>query len=216
MIQNWVEIDVGLFREIFESFLNHQGDTQDKIIELQSPAAIWYNSIDNVAGTRIFIGSGIDPMDYRKWNEPICKIYENFSEMFGDEVKADYKKLNLCMFGRAPYITTMGSCEETIKMFWETSFASRDEFSERNKNLANLDQLVMWYYRKGKKIYYDMRRIPRKDVEHLIRIRVMDLRDWKNEVALALANDGAFRDSFIKDDIKKSDMVVYEATGEEE
>ncbi len=211
MIQNWVEVEVELFREIFDSFLNHSGDTTGKVIEIQSPASIWYKGRDDMQA-RIFLGSGINPLEYRKWNEAICSVYEHLTDLFGEEtsLKDDYGRLNLCMFGHAPFITTVGSCEDTVKMFWETSFASEDEFSERNKKLIKLDQLVMWYYKKGDKIYYDMRRLPRKDVDHLVRIRVMDLDDWKKIVSDAIVNGGEFSKDFTKDDIKKSDMVVYE------
>jgi len=210
MIKDWVEIDVELFKTIFNSYLNHSGDSVDKVIEIQYIPNIWEaaNEKDEV---RMFIGSGLDPFEFESSSSPIRKIYEKFSEMgMGKEIREDLKKLNLCYFqeGR-PLISPIGATPTGSELFWNTCFGDDEAISDSEfyQTLRSLDKMVVWYVRgRNGKIIYDSTRKAIPDSKKLVRIRAIDLDDWKKMIYEGITL-GCFPDRYKKGDIKKEDIV---------
>lgn len=213
MIHQWTEIDIGFFKEIFEFYKNHQGDSENKVIEIQNLSGIHYGEVPTV---RIFFGAKINPLDYREWNSGICSVFDSFSGVIGsDYVRDEYQALNLCFFSDGPMITPFGHGNKNAETFMITAFGNMDELKKTIIHPPS-DRLVMWYWKdKNGTIVYDMTRRPTNlsDEERFIRIRTMDFSDWKKTADSAIKH-AKFPDSFTQNDLKKEDFkaIEYEET----
>ena len=209
MIHPWTEIDIEFFKEIFEHYKNHQGESEDKVIEIQNLSGIHYNEVPTV---RVFIGAKINPLDYRDWNSGICSVFDNFSGIIGDDyTKEEFSTLNMCFFSTGPLITPFGHGNKNSDTFMITAFGNMDEL-KKTVIPAPSDRLVMWYRKEPDgTIVYDMTRQPTDlpDTKRFIRIRMMDFSDWKKIIDGAIKH-AKFPDDFTKDDLKKEDFVAIE------
>lgn len=210
MIKEWVEIDVELFKTIFNSYLNHEGDSTDKVIEIQYIPNIW-EAQSPAEEVRMFLGSGIDPFEFRDANSVICKMYERFvKEGLINEIEEDLKKLNICYFQEGqPLISPIGATDTNIRLFMDTCFGDEDDIkdNEMYKTLRKLDKMVLWYVRnKNGKIVYDSSRKSVPDSKKTVRIRSIDLSDWKKMI-LEGVTLGRFPEKYKKDDVDKEDII---------
>lgn len=214
MIQNWVEISVDLFREIFESYVSHRGNSTEKVIEIQNPAEIYFGT-----NARTFIGAGLDPFEFRSFNEVMCKTCEML-EKGGDlgdsaSLREDIKILNSCDIPKyiaGPLISPVGATPENLKLWWTIHFGSLSDMEKISTVKDKIDDFkagISWYFRnKNGKIVYDMRRennIDEKDM--LIRIRSIDLADWKKMVYETISIN-EFPAEYMKEDMKKEDFFM--------
>lgn len=209
MIQDWVEIDVELFKTIFYTYLNHEGNSEGKVIEIQYIPNIWEatKSEDEV---RMFLGSGIDPFEFKDANEMVCKMYEKFMKMGMTDVKDDLKKLNICYFQEGlPLISPIGATPTNIQLFLDTCFGDDKDIADNKmyKTLRSLDKMVVWYIRNAAgKIVYDNSRRSVPDNKKMVRIRAIDLDDWKKMIYEGITLR-CFPDRYKKGDVKREDIV---------
>ena len=210
MIEPWVELDVELFKEIFYAYLNHEGNSAKKVIEIQNISNISLGASPSEE-TRIFLGAGLDPFEWREDNEMVCLMYEKFVEAgMGDKMKDDLSILNICYFQEgSPLISPIGATKNNTELFLDTCFGDMEDI-EKNplySTIKDLDQTVVWYKRNKKgKIDYVTTRPKVSDRDKLVRIRAMDLEDWKH-MMLEGTTIGRFPNKYKTDDIKKKDII---------
>lgn len=207
MINQWNDIDLEMFKELFDFYRNHGGGSKDKVIEIQSLSGQYY---EEDPCTRIFLGSKINPFDYRKWNESICTVFESFKDTI--DIEDDLEMLNLCFFaprrGYGPLITPLGATEKNVYNFWAASFGDMSEVENSSLKNGIYSRLILWFTKDANgKIVYDMSRKPTKFslTERLVRVRIMDFSDWKKMVSEALESD-RIPEYFSSSDIKKEDF----------
>lgn len=212
MIQNWVEISVDLFREIFDSYISHKGNSADKVIEIQNPAEIYYGT-----NSRTFIGAGIDPFEFRTYNELMCQACESLEHGHPDKAESlreDINILNSCDIPKyisGPLISPIGATPENIKLWWVVHFGSISDMEALSSLKDKIDDFkvgVCWYFRdENGKIVYDMRRknTATNEKDMLIRIRSIDLADWKKMIYETISIN-EFPAEYMKEDIKKEDF----------
>lgn len=210
MVSQWSEIDLEMFYEIFDFYKDHKGHSKDKVIEIQNLSGKYY---EEVPYTRIFLGSKINPLDYREWNGGICSVFDTFKETLGvEEIENEFSILNLCYVadGMGPLITPFGPAKKNIETFFATSFGDMNDVN--NTSITKKDgmhaRLILWFTKdKSGKIVYDMSRkkttLP--NTKRFVRIRTMDFSDWKQIVEFSIAH-AKMPDEFVKDDIKKEDF----------
>lgn len=215
MIQEWVELDVELFKTIFYTYLNHEGNSEGKVIEIQYIPNIWEaeKSEDEV---RIFLGSGLDPFEFQEANSAVCEMYERMCERFSkmgleEEIKNDLKKLNVCYFQEGiPLISPIGATDTNIKLFLDTCFGDDEAISDNElyQTLRKLDKMVVWFVRnEDGKIVYDSSRKAVPDSKKLVRIRAIDLDDWKKMIYEGITLR-CFPDRYKKGDVKREDIIL--------
>jgi hypothetical protein len=209
MINEWAEVDVELFKEIFNTYLNHEGSTAEKVIEIQNISSIILgaNSRDEC---RIFIGAGLDPLEWKEDNRAVYEMYKRFLDIgLEDKIKNDLSILNICYFqDGSPMISPIGASKSNIDLFLDTCFGNKDDIKKNPLYLAikDLDQTVVWYRRRSDgKINYVSSRPNIPDRDKLVRIRTMDLSDWK-KMMLEGSTVGRFPEKYRADDIKKDDI----------
>ena len=209
MINQWNEIDLEMFYELFDFYRNHKGTSENKVIEIQNLSGKYYEEIPY---TRIFIGSKINPLDYREWNSGICAVYDTFKDTLGkDELDEEFRVLNLCFFAESagPMITPFGPTPKNIDTFFATSFGDSEKMQNTSmERKGGYSRLILWYTRdKDGKIVYDMSRkkttLP--DTKRYIRVRTMDFSDWKLAIEDSIIH-ARVPDYFSKDDITKEDF----------
>lgn len=203
MINQWSEVDLELFYEIFDFYKNHKGSSEDKVIEIQNISGKYF---DEVPYTRIFLGAKINPLDYRESNPGICSVYDTFKDSLGKrELDEEFRVLNLCFYCAAggPLITPFGPTAKNIDTFFATSFGDTDAVKRTSMKKSMYNRLILWYTKdKDGKIVYDMSRAPITvpDSQRLVRIRTMDFSDWKKMIDES-TRCAKFPDYFEKDDI---------------
>ena len=209
MIKDWVEIDVELFKTIFYSYLHHEGNSVGKVIEIQYIPNIWEASRSEEE-VRMFLGSGIDPFEFKDANETVCKMYENLMVMGVTEVKEDLKKLNICYFQEGiPLISPIGATDINVDIFLNTCFGNDEDIvdSDMYKTFRSLDKMIVWFVRNSAgKIVYDTSRKTVPDNKKLVRIRSIDLDDWKKMIYEGITLR-CFPDRYKKGDVKKEDIL---------
>ena len=210
MINDWAEIDVELFKEIFNTYLNHGGNTTEKVIEIQNISSICLGAGPRDE-CRIFIGAGLDPLEWKEDNEMVYKMYKSFLDAgLGDKMKNDLSILNVCYFqDGSPMISPIGATKNNIDLFLDTCFGNKEDIQKNPlyKTIKDLDQTVIWYRRrKDGKINYVTSRPNISDKEKLIRIRAMDLDDWKT-MMLEGTTVGRFPEKYKVNDIKQDDII---------
>ena len=219
MISQWSEVDLEMFYEIFNFYKEHRGHSEDKIIEIQNLSGKYY---EEVPYTRIFLGSKINPLDYREWNTGICAVYDTFKDQIGvDQIEKEFSTFNLCFVaeGMGPMITPFGPTDKNIKTFFATSFGDMAEINDSpiSKKDGLFSRLILWFTRdKNGKIIYDMSRKQNStpDTKRLVRIRTMDFSDWKKVVDSSIIY-AKIPDDFAKDDVRKEDFgKVIELEGD--
>ena len=209
MIKDWVEIDVELFKTIFYSYLHHEGNSVGKVIEIQYIPNIWEasRSEDEV---RMFLGSGIDPFEFKDANEMVCEMYEKLMVMGATEVKEDLKKLNICYFQEGiPLISPIGATDTNVDIFLNTCFGNDEDIvdSDMYKTFRSLDKMIVWFVRNSAgKIVYDTSRKTVPDNKKLVRVRSIDLDDWKKMIYEGITLH-CFPDRYKKGDVKKEDIL---------
>ena len=205
MITQWSEVDLELFYDIFDFYKNHGGSSEDRVIEIQNISGKYFNEVPY---TRIFLGAKINPLDYRESNEGICAVFDTFKDKIGGkELEREFSVFNLCFYCVAggPLITPFGPTEKNIDTFFATSFGDLKDVKRTSVKKSMYNRLILWYTRdKDGKIVYDMSRAPITipDSQRLIRIRVMDFKDWKNMIDES-RRYAKFPDEFEKDDISR-------------
>ena len=219
MINQWNEIDLEMFYELFDLYKNHYGTSENKVIEIQNLSGKYY---DEVPYTRIFLGSRINPLDYREWNSGICAVYDTFKDALGkEEIEEEFRVLNLCFFAESagPMITPFGPTPKNIDTFFATSFGDSEKIKNTpRERKGGYSRLILWYTRdKNGKIVYDMSRkkIVVPDDKRYIRIRTMDFLDWTLAIKESIVH-ARVPDYFTKDDIKKEDFGKVIESGEDD
>lgn len=213
MINPWVEVSVGLFRDIFKAYLGHSGDTEGKVIEIQNLASIYFHD-DRTCSARIFLGAGMDPFEFGRSNEALCDLKEAFERMgMGEKFMNDLKVLNICYFcdGEA-LISPVGATKTNTDMFFITCFgdsSDMDRVPSLRDSISDTSKMVVWFKRDsdGKYIYDSSRKPGTDDEAKQVRIRVMDLEDWKT-MMLEGETLRRFPEKYKKDDIKKDEIIL--------
>lgn len=200
MINKWTELDLELFYEVLRKYLNHVGDSDNKVIEIQNMSDVWY---DPFIKTRLFLGAKINPLDWEDWNERLVTAIRGF----GESTFRSYCDLLFCCLGYAPIMSPLPKTGKTLDMFLATSFG--DEAATRDfwKGQEN-EKLVLWYSRdEDGGIIYDMSRNPitLPDTKRFIRIRTMDYSDWKDMVEKTIKTTKQ-PEELTKDDLKKEEI----------
>ena len=205
MIGKWEEISVELFKEIFNFYLNHEGSSVDKVIEIQNIQCIGQDN-----ETRIFLGSKMNPLDWKEDNKLVVELYDKMKKHgLGEKVLDDISILNVCYFQQgAPLISPIGATSENINLFLMTCFGNKEELDDNPlfSLIKDINETVVWYRRGSDgKINYVTTRPKISDSDKLVRIRVMDYKDWEKIISEG-TRSGYFPDKYKKDDIKAEDI----------
>ena len=128
-----------------------------------------------------------------------------------EEIKNDLKKLNVCYFQEGiPLISPIGATDTNIKLFLDTCFGDDEAISnnELYQTLRKLDKMIVWFVRnKDGKGVYDSSRKAVPDSKKLVRIRAIDLDDWKKMIFEGMTI-GAFPSKYKKGDVKREDIIL--------
>lgn len=211
MIGEWTEINLELFKEIFNAYLDHSGTTTSKVVEIQNISQIVLG-IKPSEETRIFFGAGVDPFDWKEDNELVCRLYDQMIEAgYGDKMKNDLSILNICHFQEgSPMISPLGPTKANIDLFFKTSFGSESDIEDDPKFdvISDMPTAVLWYEKtKDGGIYYDMsRKKDLPDSSRYVRIRAIDLEDWK-DMMLEGTTLCRFPEKYKKGDLSKDSIV---------
>ena len=214
MIQEWREIDLDLFRQIFSAYLNHQGDTEGKVLEIQNISGIYFEDFTDEDGSccRIFLGAGMNPLEFREFNELVAETYDKFGDLdpeFQNKIEEDLKILNVCYFQSGqPLISPIGATKKTIDIFFLTCFGGMSEIAKfKEVPLEKFEHSILWYSKdsEGNVKYNNLREDDISDLDKLIRVRVMDLSDWKKMVYEGITLQ-CFPDRYKTEDLHKEDI----------
>ena len=203
MISEWKEVDLDLFYEVLRKYLNHIGDSDDKVIEIQNLADAYY---DPPIKTRVFLGAKIDPFDWPDWNDRLIGIIKELGvEYF--KSKCDLIFCSLAFGG--PMMSPLPRSGKTLEMFLSTSFGDEDSIRELWKGQTqSTGMLIFWYSRNSEgKIVFDMSRKPITipDTERYVRMRIIDFPEWKRLVNETVRST-QHPEELTKDDLKPEDF----------
>lgn len=180
MIYKWNEISLEMFKDILESFWNHESWTSGKVLEIQNLLAIKEGAPD----IRIYFGADIKLKDWEKYNPFTMAMLETFGMSM--DVIDKYDKLSVCMLSeKCPRISPLG-LPEHFKMIWKDFFGGYpkdwdEEIPETSVSKEAGSPLTLWYTTDdtGKKIC-DRRKSRTSNTieEKYVRIRTIDYPDW--------------------------------------
>lgn len=193
-ISNWQEIRLGFFKEeVLARFWNHEGETEDLIIEIQYIPAL----ICGEPWRRAFVGAGIS-LDF-PYNTRPDNVKANLLKDNNLEALREYERehaIGFAMTGDSDFpidsVTLAYTIKEPHTIFMQ-NFG--EDFSDDNK------PIFLWYnLRKDGKIDEENFR---PNPESMIRVRYLRL-DYFMEVLGFYKESGYknFPDEFLKDDYK--------------
>lgn len=201
MIYKWNLVKPDVFKDIFDRFWNKQGNTEKLILELQNFSP---NDEPGELPIRLFFGQGIQFNDWIDYNKDTYKLIkttnEYLSSLKGSPVDiCKEANLSMCMTEEGPKITPLKSKAEHDELIFKGMI---DEDS--------LDSIVDEKCRMLTKLSRNFLKInivktkagifkTNGKGEHYVRVRAMDVDDWKEHINHYAEND-SFLENFTKDD----------------
>lgn len=173
----WNEVDIEMFREIFDMYWNKHPGTEDKVLEIQSLRAIK----EKAPEVRVYLGSGIFIEDFRDSNQESLKFIEGLRKTFGPEFMRAH--ISLCLLTSGPKVIPIGKSKEHYNLIWNSWFGDSSEEVNNSSGIELLKPVILWYTKNaGKYILgnYNTPNIPLS--ERKIRLRGWFLGDWKQRM----------------------------------
>lgn len=212
MIYKWCEIDLEMFEEIFNEYVSLASWSVDKVLEVQNIPSI----ILGQRSDRFYLGNGIKLLDWVSWNEESIMLIDSFNNAFPGikDTILDKSKLSTCsLCNSEPKITPMG-IDVHFKILWNTYFGQN--FKIENKFIfkgADCDiRTDLWFtkskadselitYRPGKTRKLD-------NSQKFVRIRAIDLGDWKEMINNYLKYDNDVKYLRCEEDLETGRILL--------
>ena len=215
---DWNEIDIELFKDVFTAYFSHKGSLDNKVLEIQNLRSISSGSPE----ARVFFGSGIKIENYKKWNSCALAISEALTSMFGsfpDFRKFEDCEISMCIFEQGPIIIPIGSTPGHDKIILSSYFGIDVSKTSDNINLLQVidklkekrqntkSSLNLYYYSKDNdKKYYLCDKNDSKEFVKKVRLRTMDLDEWKQLTHDYIISGYKLPENIYKDDVNKKDI----------
>ena len=181
MIKNWQEIDMEMFKEIFNAYWNGESWTLDKVLEFQYLDKI-YNDQNSV---RVYFGNGININEWKEFNKDTLELMNALSNKFLSKTVKDILSkttLSMCVLEDGPRITPLdSSIKAHYDMMWSTTFGHKSAYPEVVKNITN--PIILWYCKEGN--YYNLGSIDLHNIQEkdkFVRLRAISLNTWKDMI----------------------------------
>lgn len=200
MIYKWNFVRVDIFKEIFNTYWNKEGNTEKQVIELQN-----FKKDETGETVRIFFGKGIKFNDWKKYNEDTYEFIKNANKLLSD-IKGtkvdicDEAIISMCMTDGGPKVTPLRTETEHEELIFKGMIDNDIDSikDDKSKLLTEMSQSFLQVLT----VKDDDTGVFRIEGEGTgyIRVRAMDLKDWKENVKV-YAETGKFSEEFTKDDI---------------
>ena len=195
MIYKWNLVRGDVFEDIFNTFQNKQGNTEKLVLEIQN----FFQNKDDEETVRVFFGNGIN---YEDWLKDNLEMYSRLKD--SKSFQESLKGLKMCITETGS--VTINPCIEIEDLIFK-GIVNNDVtkiVDPAVKCLATYSQATYLNAKLIKDpITGDLRasEINKGGEVGYIRVRAMDLKDWKNNLKFYSRN-GYFNPKFIENDLK--------------
>lgn len=218
---NWNEIDIDLFKDVFKAYFNHEGNLDDKVLEVQNLNSIYHDSPD----VRVFFGSGIEIKDYVKWNTNALAISDALEHVFGSFPnfrRLEDCEISMCIFEQGPIIIPIGSSPGHDNIILASYFGIEFPIDDNNAKVANIiksiekerrnKSMYLYYYYCNNGIdkkYYISSSKDNLGDEFIkkVRVRTMTLNEWKQLTKNYITSNYKLPDEIFKGDVDKDSII---------
>ena len=168
-----------MFKDIFDAYWKGEDWTRDKVLEIQNPMAIKTNWPE----LRVYFGKGIDINEWADWNKGALSIINNMNSYIPMNSILTDQKLSMCLLDKGPRITPLGSVNIHYDLIWNMCFGANQKLDlDFDITTPESDKsLCLWYTKNKTKYIVEPGQFGNYDnFTKMIRIRSIDLADWKD------------------------------------
>lgn len=176
-MNNWNEVDIDMFKYIFNMYWNNDPSTIDNVLEVQNLLAIKSNCSD----VRVFFGHRINIDDFEEYNKDSIQVIKMLGELFGIDIRKELNPISMCIVCDGPKIVPLGGTEMHYKMISRCFDVSEEQNDGPSvtKHITS-SPIILWYSKTASGDYI----IGDKDTKtkKYIRIRGWKFSEWKNMI----------------------------------
>ena len=168
----WNEINLDMFKYIFDMYWKRKPGTVDKVLELQNLIAIREGCPD----VRVYFGAQIKLEDFKDYNQNSIDFINVLRSSLGEEFMKSI--ISMCINTRGPRITPLGDNKPHRELIMSSCFGEESD-SEIAKMIPN--PIILWYQKTedGKYITGDYADKNAPYTKKFVRLRGWKYEDWK-------------------------------------
>ena len=200
-INKWNEIDLDMFKDVFNMYWKKDLGTENKVLELQNLIAIR----EHCPEIRVYFGAKIRMEDFREFNKGSLEFIDIMREKFGSTFMMP--SISMWIVTAGPRITPLGENRSHYDLIWSSCFGEKSD-SEFINLIPN--PIILWFS-KTKDGNYETGDYANKNVpgsEKFVRLRGWDYEDWKKMMDTYCSNGLKLEDLYVEDDINK-EKILY-------
>lgn len=206
-VSKWGEIDIELFKEIFDRYWKRESNTVDKVLEIQNLVAIGEGYPD----IRVYFGANIRIEDFEEYNSVSLNIVNSIRNSLGDSFMRDVN-LSMCILSDGPRITPLSVEKAHYDLIWYNCFSDPDKITYKSSDFS-VSPMTLWYGKTKEELY-----VPGKDIngsKRYVRLRSWNYSDWRKAIDSYCTDDKFDISSLLPEDDIPVENILYNRKNKE-